>query len=78
MPRAPNNQILPPIDLDEGLMTITDVQADLGHCSRNTVLRAIASGQLDAVKMGRRTLVTRRSVRRRKADLPRAVLRSAV
>jgi hypothetical protein len=66
---------LPPIEEDEGILTIPQTQIELADCSRNTVLRLAAKGILDARKDGRRTVITRKSVRRRKLNLPPAVLK---
>jgi hypothetical protein len=54
------------------LVPIPEVQRLSGGESRASVYRALAAGELDAVKRGRRTLVMRDSVIRRLNSLPKA------
>jgi hypothetical protein len=47
----------------------------LGNKSRAGIYQAIAGGELEAIKDGRRTLITLRSIRARQESLPAADIR---
>lgn len=53
------------------LLTVHEARRQLG-CGRSVLYGLIASGQLDARKLGRRTLVTGPSIERLVAGLPAA------
>lgn len=57
------------------LHSVAAVQARLG-LGRSKVYELLASGVLDAVKVGRRTLVTEASIARLVSGLPRAEFRA--
>ena len=60
-------------ELNEAILVSIDEGRRLsGNESRSSFYRALAAGELDAVKRGRRTLVTMDSIRRRLSSLPRA------
>ena len=60
-------------DLAEAILVSIDEGRRLsGNESRSSFYRALAAGELDAVKRGRRTLVTMDSIRRRLRSLPKA------
>jgi hypothetical protein len=44
----------------------------LGNKSNASLYMAIARGELEAIKDGKKTLITTRSIRRRQENLPRA------
>ena len=54
------------------LVSIDEARRMSGNESRSSVYRALAAGELDAVKRGRRTLVTVESIRLRLRSLPKA------
>jgi len=54
------------------LITIDEARRVSGGESKSSIYRALAAGELDAVKRGRRTLVTTESIRRRLSNLPKA------
>ena len=54
------------------LVTIEEARRMSGNESRSSFYRALAAGELDAVKRGRRTLVSVASIRRRLGALPKA------
>jgi hypothetical protein len=47
----------------------------LGGKSRSEIYKAVGRGELDAVKDGKRTLITTASIERRQTGLPRAEFR---
>lgn len=53
-------------------MSIDEARHYSGGESKSSIYRALAAGELDAVKRGRRTLVTTESIRRRLRNLPKA------
>ena len=54
------------------LVTIDEARRVSGGESKSSIYRALAAGELEAVKRGRRTLVTTESIRRRLNNLPKA------
>jgi hypothetical protein len=48
-----------------------------GDMSRSRIYDALGRGELEAVKDGRKTLITMRSIRARQENLPRANIRPA-
>jgi|GEM_PF-1989375 hypothetical protein len=58
------------------LVTIEEARRLSGNESRSSFYRALAAGELDAVKRGRRTLVSVASIRRRLDALPKAAFGS--
>jgi hypothetical protein len=61
------------INSDEPVIVpIPEAQRLNGGESRASIYRALAAGELDAVKRGRRTLVVRDSIIRRLNSLPKA------
>lgn len=59
------------------LRSIKDAGRYLGGVSRNTILRAVLAKDLEAIKLGRRTMITVASLDRFVANLPRAEIRNA-
>jgi hypothetical protein len=57
-------------------VSIKTAQALTGK-SRSALYESIGNGQLDAVKDGKRTLITWESIQRRQNALPRAVIKPA-
>ena len=57
-------------------ITIAEAQRLAGGESRSSIYRALAAGELVAVKRGRRTLILRESANRRLEALPKAKFRS--
>ena len=64
-------------EISEAILVSIDEGRHLsGNESRSSFYRALAAGELDAVKRGRRTLVTMESIRRRLRLLPKATFGS--
>ena len=61
---------------EAALVTIEEARRLSGNESRSSFYRALAAGELDAVKRGRRTLVSVASIRRRLDALPKAAFGS--
>ena len=61
---------------EAALVSIEEGRRMSGNESRSSFYRALAAGELDAVKRGRRTLVSVASIRRRLGALPKAAFGS--
>lgn len=59
------------------LETIAETQKRFGGESRSSIYRALQRKELEAVKRGRRTLITVASANRRFRNLPNAIFKSA-
>ncbi len=57
---------------EAALVSIEEGRRMSGNESRSSFYRALAAGEMDAVKRGRRTLVSVDSIRRRLDALPKA------
>jgi len=61
------------VEMNEAtIVSIDEGRRMSGNESRSSFYRALAAGELHAVKRGRRTLVTVESIRRRLRNLPKA------
>ena len=55
--------------MDEPLFSIPQVRADLGNIGRTTLYALVGNGDLELVKLGRKSVITGRSLRRFKEKL---------
>lgn len=62
--------VRPPAETDAVAHTVDDAARVVG-CGRNKIYDAIAAGDLDARKIGRRTVITRASILAWLESLPR-------
>jgi hypothetical protein len=62
-------------DLEPFAVPTKEARRLLGNKSNASLYTAIARGELEAIKDGKKTLITTRSIRRRQENLPRAQIR---
>ncbi len=55
--------------MDEPFFSITQARAELGNIGRTLAYDLVARGELELVKLGRKSLITGRSINRLKSKL---------
>lgn len=55
--------------MDEPFFSIAQARADLGSIGRTKLYEMVASGKLEMVKLGSKSLITGRSMRKLKSEL---------
>lgn len=55
--------------MDEPFFSIAQARTDLGNIGRTKLYEMVASGKLELVKLGSKSLITGRSMRKLKSEL---------